>query len=118
MKRLLTILFCLFPVVLLAQDAAPVLSPDATNFLTGLLQTALVKYPVLTTIVTLVGSMRVWAKPVFSILHQIVDLTPTQADNDFMAKLLTFFQHNPVGRVLAYLLDWLASVKVNPPKGG
>jgi hypothetical protein len=99
---------------LLAQTDAPV-SAETTNFLTGLLTTALVKYPVLTTVIAFVGSMRVWAKPVFSIVHQIVDLTPSTSDNDFLAKFTTFFQQNPIGRTLAYLLDWFASVKVNPP---
>lgn len=95
--------------------AAPTLSPATQNFILGLLTTLAAKYPFVATLIGILGTMRLWAKPAFSFIHSIVDLTPTMADDGWWSKAYSFFTTNPVGKFLAYLLDWLGSIKLTPP---
>ena len=110
----LMVLLFMLPVSLFAQTE-PAVSPEVTNFLLSLLVAGAQKYPVLTTLIAFMGSMRAWAKPLSSLVRAVVDLTPSQADNTFLDRVLRFLHEHPVGKVLAYLLDWFASIKLTPP---
>lgn len=116
---LLAVLAALFVATFaLAEDVAASgapLSNEAQGFILSLLTSAVVKWPVLSTLVAFVGSMRLWAKPLFSLVHSVIELTPSKWDDDLWAKAYDFFTANPVGKTLAWLLDWLGSVKVVPP---
>lgn len=92
-----------------------ILSPDAQNFVLTLLGKLIESHPWLATVIAFVGSMRLWAKPVFTALHALTELTPSKFDDGLWAMVHRFFVENPVGRFLAYLLDWLGSVKITPP---
>lgn len=90
-------------------------SPETSGEMTALLSSLVLQYPILATLIAFIGSMRVWAKPVMSGLHAIVDLTPTQRDDGILKAVLSFLQENPFGRFLSYVLDWLTSIKITPP---
>lgn len=92
----------------------PVLPVEAQNFILELLGKLMISHPWVATLVAVLGSMRLWAKPVFSLVHTIIDATPSKYDDGIWAALYAFFTVNPVGKFLAYLLDWFASVKITP----
>lgn len=115
------LLLCVIPVSAFAQDAAPavvvtpVLPAEASNFILELLFKLAAAHPWVATIITVIGSMRVWAKPVFAAIHSIIEITPTTYDDGLWAMAYRFFTENPVGKSIAWLLDYLASVKIAPP---
>lgn len=125
LKRLFVLAALLVPLLLIpatyAQNPAPVqpetqvLSPETQNFILNLLTVLVAKYPWLATVITVIGSMRLWAKPVFSALHALTDITATKWDDGLWSRMYVFFTQHPMGRILAYLLDWLGSVKIQPP---
>lgn len=107
-----------------AQNVTPVqvdtqvtqlLTPETQNFVLNILTVLVAKYPWLATLIAVVGSMRLWAKPVFSALHALALLTPNKWDDGLWDKLNVFFTETNAGKFLAYLLDWFASIKVVPP---
>jgi hypothetical protein len=101
-----------------AQDSAPApLSAETQNFLLTFITALAVKYPFIATVITLLGTLRLWLKPVFSAVHAIVDLTPTKLDDGYWAKAYDFFTSTATGRFLAWLLDYVASIKLIPPGG-
>lgn len=68
------------------------------------------KYPWIASIIAAMGFARVFAKPICSIIHAVVDLTPTKKDDGFLAWFTT-----PTGKKVAYALDWALSIKIVPP---
>lgn len=121
--RLFVVLACslaLFP-LLYGQNGAAVqpIQQTETSALPDLILGALAvlaqKYPWVATIITILGSMRLWAKPLFSLIHTIVDLTPTKTDDTMWAKVHSFLTDTAIGKSLSYLLDWIGSIKVTPP---
>jgi hypothetical protein len=101
--------------VCFAQSPAAPVSPETQGFILQFLTDMAVKYPVVATIVGVMGTMRLWAKPVFSIVHQVIELTPTKWDDGYWAKGYDFLTKNPVGIAIAWGLDWIASIKIVPP---
>jgi hypothetical protein len=91
------------------------LTPEAQNFVLDLFTGLIAKYPVLATLVAILGSMRVWAKPFFSAVHALVQLTPSKTDDGWWASAYDFFTLTPTGKTLAWLLDYVASIKLVPP---
>jgi hypothetical protein len=61
------------------------------------------------------GMARVWAKPLSSIVHNFVELSPSKRDDDWLKSFTAFFNQNPIGRVLNYILDWTTSIKIQVP---
>ena len=100
-----------------AADAPAFVTPEAQNFLLTFITALAVKYPFIATVITLLGTLRLWLKPVFSAIHAIVDLTPTKLDDGYWAKAYDFFTATATGRFLAWLLDYVASIKLVPPGG-
>lgn len=93
-------------------DAATVKAVE--NFLPGFLTALIAKFPWLASIILFMGSMRVWAKPVFAALHAIVGMTTTKVDDGYWDKFTKFLQ-SPAGAWLHWLLDYVCSIKLVPP---
>jgi len=99
-----------------ATDAtALTLSPDTQNVILSVLTKLMASHPWVATLLAFMGTMRAWAKPVSSLVHSIVDLTPSKTDDSLLNSVTSFFTDTPLGRFLAYLLDWLTSIKIQPP---
>lgn len=98
----------------LTADTSAMLTPEAQNFILGWLLALTKSHPWIATVITILGSARLWAKPLFSLVHMIADLTPSNSDNTVLDKAVTWF-HGPLGSKVAYLLDWTLSIKVIPP---
>lgn len=60
-----------------------------------------------------VGILRLINKPLFAFFGCYVRLTPWQWDNDLLARI----EGSRTYRALLFLLDWVASVKIQPSKG-
>lgn len=93
-------------------DAATVKAVE--NFLPGVLTGLIAKFPWLASVILFMGSMRMWAKPVFAGLHALVAMTPTKTDDGYWQKFTTFLQ-SPAGAWLHWLLDYVCSIKLVPP---
>lgn len=114
--------FCalfLFPAFAHAQEAAPIvpisLTPEYQNFVLNMLTSLIAKYPVLATLVGILGSMRLWAKPLSAFVHGIVELTPSKTDDGMWASVYDFLTLTATGKTLAWLLDYVTSIKIVPP---
>lgn len=115
-------LFCLFAAFAFAQTgnatvAAPAvavadnpLSAGAQSFIVAFAQS----HAWLASLIALMGSMRLWAKPVFSFIHAVVDLTPSKSDDTVLGNVLLWFS-TPTGSKVAYVIDWLTSIKIAKP---
>lgn len=66
------------------------------------------KYPVLVTVLTVIGTLRLVMKPLFSFLHEYVLITETKKDDELLAKV----EGSKYFKWVMYVLDYLASVKV------
>lgn len=110
MKKLMMAVF-LFPMVALAEEAAvPGWIDGLAAFLKPQLEALAAQYPVLASILFIIGVARLVLKPVFSILRTIVEATPSQSDN----ALLDNVEKSVPMRAVMYALDWLFSVKLPP----
>ncbi len=65
------------------------------------------KYPVIGSIVAVVGLIRIIVKPIMVALKTIVDSTESPKDNELLVKV----EESKVYKALMFLLDYLASVK-------
>lgn len=106
-------------VINVADGTMPALAPStpvgADNPVLVLLGDLAVKYPLIATVIAVLGSMRLWAKPVFSAVHALVELTPSKADDGWWAGIYNYLTNTPSGRTLNWVLDYVASIKVVPP---
>ena len=59
-------------------------------------------------IIAIVGSLRVFVKPIMSLIGAVVLFTKTKKDDIWFAKL----QENKIYKAIVYALDWFASIKV------
>jgi len=107
-----------------AQDAAPVLSttvvdavippPETLQDFTWLdsllkfLVDLAAKYPMLSTILMVIGLLRVVNKPLFSVLKTIVASTSTKKDDELLGKVEKSYLYN----MISYILDWFGSIKL------
>ncbi|HND36777.1 MAG TPA: hypothetical protein PKZ49_09195 [Nitrosomonas sp.] len=66
------------------------------------------KYPAISSILMVIGILRMINKPLFAILKAVADATPSEADN----KLLDAAEKSAVYKGFVFVVDWLASVKL------
>jgi hypothetical protein len=66
----------------------------------------------LVTVLTVVGSLRLFLKPVMSIVQNVVYLTPKKSDDEFLNKVL----ESKAYKAVSYVLDWFGSVKLPQKK--
>lgn len=122
LKHLIALLFVtLFSVALpacaFAADTAVV--PDTTTItatpdpITGLVQSAAAQYPWLLAIFSAIGILRTVAKPVMSWLHARAAATADTADDAKLERVEASWWF----KVIAWLLDYTASIKVGPQIG-
>lgn len=116
--------FLLFSLLLtlgaLAQDAppavpidpAPEISPGVADAISKFLVPLVAKYPVLATIIAVLGTCRLLLKPTFTWLHSVVQATPTTKDDEWLQKA----ESSAWFRWLSYGLDYVASIKLIHPK--
>ena len=78
------------------------------DVLLPILQDLVSKYPVISTIVFVIGVCRVVIKPLMSVARAVVDLTPNQADNAKLDEV----EASSAMKTLLYVLDWFASIKL------
>jgi len=66
------------------------------------------QYTWLFTILLVMGSFRLFFKPLMTIFKGVVDLTPSQKDDEFYAKML---EHKAY-KTVVFFIDWFASIKL------
>lgn len=78
------------------------------EWLMALMSGLLVKYPVVVSVLAVVGGLRVVMKPLFALLHAVTDVIPGDKDNQLLGKV----EGSKVYAAIAFVLDWAASVKL------
>lgn len=78
------------------------------GYLKPLIEAYAGNYSVAIQIVAIVGTLRLLVKPLMTILEVVVKLTPTKADD----KLPEVVKNHKAYKLVVYLLDWFASVKL------
>jgi hypothetical protein len=75
-----------------------------------LLQGLMDAYPTLTKVLAIMGTLRLFLKPLFTAIHSYIKSTPSVDDDAFLNKI----ESNKIYKWALYVLDWLTSVKVKP----
>jgi hypothetical protein len=100
-----------FSLPLSAFSQEPVSSqPD---FATGLIQSLAAQHPWLTTVVAVIGFLRIIFKPLIAAAHSFVAATDTDEDD----RSLEVIERSPAFKVFAFLLDYTASIKLTRGTG-
>lgn len=68
------------------------------------------KYPVLVSILSMVGMLRLIFKPLMGFLHSVADVTPSAKDNEILAEV----EGSKFYKSLVWFLDYVASIKILP----
>ncbi len=66
------------------------------------------QYPWLFTLLLVMASLRLFFKPLMEIFKGVVELTPSQKDNEFYNKML----EHKVYKAIVFVIDWFASIKL------
>ena len=100
-------LLALSAVAVMAADAgaAPVVSPDAVQ---NVIDTLAGKHGWVTCLLAAMGALRLIFKPIMMALENYVANTPSDTDDQKLAK----FEASPIYRGLSHLLDYVGSVKL------
>lgn len=77
-------------------------------FLTPIIEAYAGNYGLAVQIISVVGSLRLFIKPIMSIIEAYVLITPNKEDDLLPAKI----KENKIYKMLVYSLDWLASLKL------
>lgn len=67
-----------------------------------------VQFPWLATVIFVMGIMRLVFKPLMALAHNVVEATPSKNDDTILAKI----ESNVVFKVLAFLIDYVGSIKI------
>ena len=102
------------PTSTLSADVTTAIPVDAQNMILGYFLKIAVAHSWFATLLAFVALSRVWAKPVSSVIHTIIDLTPSTRDNGILNAVLLWFTTDPLGQFCAYLIDWVTSIKIVP----
>jgi uncharacterized membrane protein YcgQ (UPF0703/DUF1980 family) len=68
----------------------------------------IVKFPVLASILMVVGGLRIVVKPIMALLHNLADYSPSQKDDILIDKV----ENSKLYKGFLFCIDWLASIKV------
>lgn len=74
------------------------------QFLVGLVS----KYPIITSIIMVVGILRAVNKPLMTFLHAVVLATPTNKDDELLGKV----EGSKIYGIVSFVLDYIASIKL------
>src|SRR3954466_849220 len=97
-----------------AAETAPTSSFGETNPFQPLLDGLIGKYGWITTVVLVIGSLRILFKPVMLAIESYVKQTPSESDDARLAK----FEGGFIYKTIAFALDFGASIKlplIKPP---
>lgn len=100
-----------FTAIAFADDAAGSGSSvldQAAAFLQPYLLLLVQKFPVALSVVAVMGVLRTVFKPLMTFLQALADATPTPVDNQLLASA----EASKPYKVLAFILDYLASLKI------
>ena len=104
------------PASTLAADPTTVIPVEAQNAILALFLKLALAHPWVGTVLVLMALSRVWAKPLFTVVHTLVDLTPSPRDNGILNSIIGWFTNTASGRFAAYLIDWVTSIKIVSPR--
>lgn len=76
-------------------------------FLSGLA----LEYPIIFTIISIIGMVRLVVKPLMVILHSLAEATETTRDEEILRKL----EENKVWKGFLFILDYVFSLKLKKP---
>jgi len=79
-------------------------------FIQPLIEAYAGQFGIVVQIIAIVGSLRIFIKPIMSLVGTVVLFTKTQSDDVWYAKL----QENKIFKGFVYLIDWFASIKIAP----
>lgn len=65
-------------------------------------------WPILASIIVVMGTLRLFLKPVMTFLHAIADATPTPKDNDALNKV----ESSMLWKIVNFVIDYFASIKL------
>ena len=92
-------------------DAAPLIQADtAAAIATPFIVALAMKAPWIITILAVMGGLRFFFKPIISLIESYVKSTPQSNDDEYFDKV----EHSRVFKLIAWALDFFASVKVGP----
>lgn len=66
------------------------------------------QHPIIASVLAVIGALRLINKPLFALLHTIVDVTATEIDNRY----LKMIEESKLYKGFLFILDYLGSVKV------
>ena len=78
------------------------------EFLIPFLVTAAQQYPMLMTILMVIGVLRAVNKPLFALWRSYVQATPTKADDE----ILDTIERSKITKAILFVLDWTASIRI------
>lgn len=91
--------------------AAAAADPDAVAALEAALPYMLqlaVKWPILSTILMFMGTLRLVMKPIVALLHKWVESTETKKDDEWLARV----ESSVMWKAVLFALDWFGSIKL------
>ncbi len=77
------------------------------DFISILLQ-LIDQYPAISSVIFVIGVLRVINKPLFSLARAVVGVTPSKKDDEY----LDIVEKSKAYTTVIYFLDWFASVKI------
>ncbi len=66
------------------------------------------KNPTIAALIVFMGTIRLVMKPIVSAIMQIVDMTETKSDNEFVQKII----ESKTYKAVTWVLDYVGSIKV------
>lgn len=66
------------------------------------------QYGVVAQVLMWIGTLRLLFKPIMTCIQAVVDVTPTQTDNEILAKVMNSFPY----KAISFVLDLVASLKL------
>lgn len=82
--------------------------PATGNALVDFLTNMVTQYPKISIVISIVGLLRLLAKPIMTIIEAVVKWTPSTTDDEALAK----FEAGPIWKWILWGLDWLGSIKL------
>lgn len=73
-----------------------------------LLAGLIAKFPLVATIIMIVGALRIVVKPIMALLHNLADYSPSQKDDILIDKV----ENSKLYKGFLFCIDWIASIKV------
>jgi len=80
-------------------------------FLKPLIEMYAGEYGTVVQVLGIIGSLRLMVKPMMSLAHTYVLVTPSPKDDAWLAK----FENNKIFKSALYVLDWIGSFKFKKP---